>query len=549
VNGCPIPPEKSATGRLQVYHVLALAAVAAAVFWLKFGYWFAFPGIEHIDVYAHMPRTYRWHDRALFPNDLMTDYFETYHLTPGVRAVYYLLIATAGLTIPLATRIVATACFVAAFALLVAAVRQGLRGGPWWPVVAGVAVAMLPLAWPRSTGIDFCYWLDGGLSRAPSAAVLLLLLFGLARPSMIAVNLALVLGALTYPPAFVLTFAAAGIAALASGKPREILRSIRRMVPGAAVAALVVLLWYPLAVDPQFGPLLTRADIEWAPEIVTHHFPNGTQLVPATLQPWLLFNVPVLVVLYVNARLTGYDRLSRAGTCVVAAGFVTTIAGFVLWPRLYDYDRYVTWPQRVLFVTLLAAILARLFGNFESLRRGRAAAVVAFCVVALVAVGTYRLKLFPVEPRMPPSVAQFIADLPIDARIAAYPGDGDDVPLGSRRALLVHPVALYPYHAMFHREARRRFLDTRDAVYATDWAAVRRLRDDGVGYLLLNRARFRPDKFDRFAGHVCLSHMAMYTADVIKRGPDQPFVLRSPPAAAIVAKDGDFLVIDLNRIP
>jgi hypothetical protein len=537
----------------------SLVLLAAALFFLKFGWWL-FPTVEHPDLFAHLPWTQRWHDPGLFPNDLMSDYFETYHLTPGVRAAYFVLYGVAGVGLTATAKIVSAGCFIAAFVLLVAVVRQA--GGPWWATVAAVAaaggaVAAAQVVWPPASGIDPFYWLDSGLSRAPAAAVLLLLLYGLARPSAVAVNLSLLLGALTYPPAFVLAFTAAVLAALVRGSPRVAVRSLVSLVPGAAAAGLVVLVWYPLGVDPRFGPLVTRADIAWAPEIVPHHFPHGTRFLEATLLPWIRWNTPALVALYVQGRLTKFDRLTRAGVILLAAGLVTTFVSDIVWLRLYDIDRYITWPQRVVLVTSLAAVVVRVFSPFPEVPTvgrfgGRVAAVVvAVSALGLVAAEVSRLARFPVPVQMPPPITRYLAGLPVDAVIAAYPGDGDDVPLRTRRTLLVHPVALFPYHRDFYRESRARFLATQDAVYATDWQAVRRLRDEyGVGYLLVNRGRYTPERYAALAaGHVCLADMTAYTKPLLDLGPDRPFVLRDPPAGAVVARDGEWMVIDLGRLP
>jgi hypothetical protein len=381
--------------------------LAVALFFLKFGYWWRFPQVEHIDLFAHLPWTQRWHDPGLFPNDLMTDYFQTYHLTPGPRAAYFGLYGLAGIGLTVAAKVVAVACFIAAFVLLVAVVRQA--GGSWWATAAGIAIAVLPTAWPRASGVDPFYWLDGGLSRAPAAAVLLLLLYGLARPSIIAVNLSLVLGILSYPPAFVLAFTAAVVAALVRRSPRDAVRSLLSLIPGAVAAGLVVLAWYPLGVDPRFGPLVTRTDIDWAPEIVSHHFPNGTRFMEATLLPWLMSNVPTLVALFVQARLTRFDRLSRAGAILLAAGLLTTVVSDIVWLRLYDIDRYIIWPQRVVFVTSLAAIGVRIFSPFPeaptALGYGARVAAVfaAVSAIGLTAAGAYKLMRFPVPERMPPA--------------------------------------------------------------------------------------------------------------------------------------------------
>jgi hypothetical protein len=544
---------------LRTGPAIGLAVLSAAVFGLTFLYWWKYPEHQHIDVRAHLPWTYRWHDPGLFPNDLMTDYFQRYHLTPGLKAVYFVLVELAGVPLTVASRVVAVGCFVATFLLLVAVVRRDRPAGPWTATIAGVAVGLLPLVWPRANSIDPFYWLDGGLSRAPAASALLLMIYGLARPSMVAVNLAIVLAALSYPPALVLVVTTAGIVGV-TRPPREAVRFAIRLAPGAVAAALVVAAWNPLGVDEKFGPLLTRADFDRFPEIVTHHFSTGTGFTAAVLVQWLTGNAATLAALAVLAALGGISRYWRAAAALIGAGLVTTIVVYFLWPALYDVNRYIQWPPRVVFVPTVAAIAAQLLERLETRQNPTGTApsrslisnlVFVACVIAIVLAGGYRFTRFPVPARTPPAILRFIATTPIDTLVAAYPGDGDAVPLDTKRALLVHPVALFPYHSILHRQAIERFRATRDAVYATDWAAVRRLRDEiGVRYLIVNRARFRPDHYDALlAGHVCLRHLPGETADLLARGPNQPFVLRAPPTAAVAMEDGDFVVLDLDRLP
>jgi hypothetical protein len=537
------------------YALVGLIALGASAFWLTFWYWFVHPGLNHIDAYAHLPWMLRWRDPGLFPNDLMTDYFQRYHLTPGLRGVYYILVAVAGMDLNTASCTVAAICFILTFVTLIATTRQSEPGVHWSPTIVGLAAGLLIMAWPRSAGVNLFYWLDGGLARAPASVVLLLVVYGLARPSMMALNLSLLLGALTYPPSFVLAFTAATIAGFTMGRWRAVWVFWIKLLPGALLAALVVLLWYPLRVDERFGPLISWADVAWAPEILPHHFPHRPTFLTGALTPWLTWNVSALVSLAFLAYLSGFDRFWRANAIVLVAGLTATVASYVAWPKLYDVERYISWPQRVVLITTVATIGTRSIGAASARWKPRSGALAGAIVVGSVAciagAGFYRVWKAPVPAYPPSTTIDFIAAVPIDARIAAYPGDGDTIPFLARRSLLVHPVALYPYHVTFYREARRRFWATRDAVYATDWAAVRRLRDEfEVNYLVVNRARYRPADFaSKLAGHVCLRHMAAYTQELRDRGPDQRFVLRDPPGTAIAVEDGDFVVIDLSRIP
>jgi hypothetical protein len=288
------------------------------------------------------------------------------------------------------------------------------------------------------------------------------------------------------------------------------------------------------------------------------------------LVPWLTANAPSILALAVLAGVGGTGRYWRAAVTLLAAGLVTTVAAYVFWPALYDIHRYVMWTARGVVVPTVAAIVARLIsrlGKTDTRHETRDASrtrslsglvsrvscpITIACVIVIALAGAYRFTHFPPPVPSPPAVLQFIAKSPVDTLVAAYPGDGDAVPLRTRRSLLVPPVALFPYHARLQRLAMERFLATRDAVYATDWAPVRRLRDEfGVHYLIVNRARYQADRYRlMLRGHVCLIHIAeaKYLDGLLDRGPDQPFVLRSPPADAVAVEDGDFVVLDLTRI-
>jgi hypothetical protein len=545
--------------RFGDFLLLAIFLVANA--WFTLGNYFAVPEANDWDAYGQLPWMHRWADPSLFPDDFMTDYFQRNHVPPGVKAAYYVANQWLGIDINTASHVIMVLWYAASIALYVAVIRLATPNQPWTVTIAAAAAAFIPFHISRLATFSLFCKFGGGLARAAGAAVMLGTVFGIARPSRLMLNLAIVAGAACYPPVFIVAVVAAGLAALTAGSLRQIVLECAWLLPGAIAALAIIWLWYPLGVDPRFGPLVSRDDITWAPEIVNLHFPHGLTLAEEIIG-WLKSCSIAIVALALQFAVYRGGRLFRANAIVLATGTLTSIAAFLLCPRLYEIERYEFWPRNVVLIVAIAAVIAKAV-EYIALRMPRLTtgklAVLALAAYLGFNAALEGSRIIRAKPRAEArasyvrfgeKVNTLLADSPKDTRLASVGDELYRVPMFAKRPLLLLPSAMAPYHVDFHREAVKRWLATQDAVYATDPAAIRRLRDEfKVRYLSVDRARFDPAKFEQLAGSYMTADLMKERAQpIIKLGPNRPFVLKNPPRDWIAAEDGQYLLIDLNRV-
>jgi hypothetical protein len=321
------------------------------------------------------------------------------------------------------------------------------------------------------------------------------------------------------------------------------------------VAAVVVVGFYPPSGDERFGKAFPFHEAVAMPECRAPGASTpwdgvlaGDGVVSGAVRPWLVRFWPVLVLLGVLALLR--DRMFAPLALVTASAAVCAVAAVVLWFRLYEPSRFWLYPFRALFAPAVGAVLWALFARAG----GQSLAVIAALTAAachLIAFADLRAKYPLPLPGPPGSVSSALAASPPDAVVAWYSMDGNWVPLFARRSGFVSPIALFPYHDRFHAEAVGRFVAVRDAVYATDWAAVRRLRDVyGVRFLLYQRERFDPAAFEAaLTGDPGVAHLTHLTGSLRELGPGRPFVLKNPPPGTVAADERGTVLLDLARLP
>jgi hypothetical protein len=540
------------------------AAILAAIFiaahaWFTIGPNLTMPNVNHFDALSQLPWMHRWEDPGLFPNDLMTDYFQTYHAPPGVRACYYALIKWCGLELNVACRVVATVWYVATISLALFVVRFASPG--WIVAIGAVAAVLIPFHYTPLMGYSLFSRFDGGLARAAGSAVMLMTMYGIARPNRLASNLAIIIGVAFYPMAAIMAVVAIMVS-IVMQSPRRWLPEFACLLPAILLSAVIVWLWYPREVDPRFGHLVNRDDISWAPEIAQLHFPNGDSLF-AVGWGWFRFSWIAIVAVLFQAAFSGRDRLLRANVIILVAGAIATLLSYLVWPRLYDMDRYQLLAGNVVLFSALVSVMIKVFESvsktFTWLNAARLACCAVICYLGFnVALNEFRKvrarpdkDAWAMPGRFGRQVIDMLADSPKDTVVAALGDELDAVPFFARRSLLLPPSAMPPYHRDMHREVVRRFLAIQAATYATDAESLRRLRDTwNVRYLSVNRARFNPADMDRLAGSpASRTWLPNRIAPVVKPAPDHDYFLKSTPRDAVVIEVGDYQLIDLTRLP
>jgi hypothetical protein len=465
----------------------------------------------------------RWADPALFPGDLIADYFQAVSSAGYValyRGLFLLgvdpLLANQWMPLPL-TLLTTLFCFL--FCLRLCPV----------PVAAFIAtLALNANLWMKDD-------LPSGTPRAFFYPLMLAFLLAMARRSAVGVALAMGLLGLFYPVA---AFIAAGMLCLWLIDPaRRRLRVARAdMLPVAAGLAMAAVTVLPFAaqVSP-YNPVISGAEAATWPEFQdvgrTRFFFDDpviywvcsprTSLLPVEWCRYLQLEghsfafapvsvgllvlalaVPVLMATTLPRIFPRIDRRTLALPLLfVIASLVMFAAAHLLLFQLHLPSRYVQHTLRIVAALAIGVgvgvLMSRARGAVAWLWALAAAGLAAGAVAAPLAV-----KEEPIDVKYvigdAPGLYQYLAVLPSDILVATLAREADELPLfAGRRVLFSHKHSV-PYHLGYYLEIRRRARDMIAAQYAEEPGAVRDfIRHYHVTHLIVHEAAFTPQYVGR----------------------------------------------------
>ncbi|AGW15111.1 hypothetical protein [Megalodesulfovibrio gigas] len=328
--------DTAAYGEAATRRALFLAlALSALVFSWAHGQAFRSPFVINDDARQQVAWMQGWHDPALYPDDLLTD-FARHYVSYGVRGLY--AVATTVVE-PLVFSKILTGALYIALAGLVFCIGNRLAG------------------WPGAWGMLCMYWIipfflhniSGGLARAFAGPLLALLCLGWMSGRAWMMAIALALQALCIPYMFVLCGLAVGLAWLAGVAARwgglsAVVFPSRRWHWALLVAGAALVWQFNHSLDVAgYGPLVHRADMIDRPEFTAqgrlHIMPVPSILGEAILGP--------------VERLLPTAELGAAGGAVV-----TVLLGVALaWGGMSAPWRRLRPHLRLLGSVLLASLL------------------------------------------------------------------------------------------------------------------------------------------------------------------------------------------------
>jgi len=490
-------------------------------------------------------------DPSLFPNDLLTRYAENYQpwgfvllyrsLAPWVDPILLgkvLGIALVGLAAGLVFRLV-----------------NGFAG-----ITAAAIAALLFLASP-----GFIAQLSGGNPRAFAPLLVFLFLDALVRERPGRAALWVVVQSLFYPVVFALS-----TLAFALGSVRVRGGALRRRIGLVALAALVgagLQLGKTVAsADPEFGPVVTRADMEGDPA----YGPDGrfpVLPVPGPVETLARVAAQVLPKSAVFDRLgdSGGPQLAvlalllaaavlgvrRGGAPLPFAIASFAIAGLVLYAvasavmmHLFLPVRYLEHAFRAVFLVIAAVGIAGAIRWIPS-RPGERVALVVACAWLFFHVFDHRYTHLYDHSEIRP-VARFLSTLPKDVLVAAHPRVADDIPTFAGRAVFVSYELAHPFlRATYWATVEARLDALLDAYYAERPEAVAEfVRRNGVTHLVVDRRHFEAERIA--AGAL---GFAPFDDRVRQRvGGRTRFALAAIPEAWKLFEDGPYSVLDAAAI-
>lgn len=501
-----------ASQRSQIIFWLSLSLTFSVIF-AGLGLQEAFAGqyIVQDDARQHVFWMQRFLDPQLYPNDLITDYFQS--VAPkGYTAVYWIM-AKVGIhplllnkLLPMVLGLITTVyCFGVAWEIL--------------PVpIAGFTASLL---------LNQNLWMkDDLISATPRGflyPIFLAFLYYLLRRSLRLCLVSIALIGLFYPQYI---FIAVGVLLLRllrwrDGRLRfsDDQRDYRFCALGIGVAVLVLL---PFALGTsEFGPAITAAEAKQLPEFLRRG--RASFFTDDPLDYWLfgrrsgmmprsLFTPVTLCLGLLLPILLRYpDRVPLSRNLknniailpqLLLAAVGMFLAAHALLFRLHLPSRYTGHSFRIVmalaaaivFVLLLDSVLRWAIANGQNLRRqGIALGATGLLLVSLILYPCFVAR-FPVtayQQGLYPDLYQFFAKQPKDTLVASLIEEAGNLPTFSQRSVFVAREYAIPYHVGYYQQFRQRVTDLIQAQYTPDVEVLKQfIQTSGVDFWLLDRAAF-----------------------------------------------------------
>ena len=460
----------------------------------------------------------RFVDPALFPNDLIADYFKS--ITPSGYAAVYQLMAHFGIEPLTFSKLLPIAL---GLFLTVYGFKVSLQ---LFPVPAAGFVAMQLL----NQGLWLREDLAAAAPRSFAAPLLLAFLYYLLRGSWRSLTLVIILQALFYP---LLLFISLGIlfVRLAHWKgwlPSFTKRALRDTHKGslltvATITGLGFLAMLPYIIaSAEFAPTVNAAQALTMPEHWTggrHPFydPNPWKfwligshsgILPRFVPPlvWTGFLLPLLLkkpTRFPLAAQVSSDIKILPQMAAVALGLYFAAHAVIL--KLFFPTRYTGHTWRIAIA--LAAGITLIFLLDMTLRACEQMGdrpFKRFAVLSLTAGLTIAVVFYPAFFRHFPragyivsretALYEFFQQQPKDSLIATLADEASNIPTFTKRSILVGREYALPFHLGYYNQIRQRTIDLIDAQYSENLAETQQfIQKYGIDFWVLHRNTFKPE--------------------------------------------------------
>lgn len=550
---------KSTTAWLTASLVVALLYRLPAL-------WNAFAGdyVVQDDARQHVFWMLRFADPALFPDDLLADYFQ------AAAPAGYSLIYRAGVFL----------------------------GGGVWALNKGlpVVIALVTTAWGFSVtlqllpiplaGFVTTLFLNQTLlvrddidSATPAAffyPIFLAFLHSILKKSWPACALLILLMGLFYPQGVLIMAGTLGLQLLCwrHGRPALSQKSADYQLWLAGwVAAACVLLPYAIAASP-YGPVVTLAQGQemfalssegWSEFFVDNPvdywlcgkrsglFPTEWCAIKAGSFPLLglIWVVPFALLVAQRSRLPRAFAAGMAlfGRVALASGLCFAAAHLLLF-RLHLPNRYGEHSLRV--VGAMSLGLAVFWGINRFRRQGRLSRTVGVGLAAwtviplLVAVIVTGQNLGNYTRGQSPDLYAYLQQQPKDTLVASLTEETNNLPSFAQRSIFVGAESYtLPYHLGYYAEVKQRTVDLINAQYSLEPSGVQAfLAKYPIDLWLLHENAFTPKWIQRSDWLKQYLHEASTPLRTIQAG--RPAALQFASEACTVAEIDDFVVLEAD---
>ena len=523
---------------------------------------FRLPYLVQDDARQHVFWMRRYLDPALFPNDLIANYFQA--VAPAGYKLFYWIFAKLGVDpmflaklLPAAIGLVCTYLAFRVFMELIPDPRGALVS----------SVLLCQVLWLKDDVIS-------ATPRAFAYPLFLLFLLFLLRRSMVACLIALALEGLFYPPAMLISIGIAVLCLVQKGPDgfhfsRE--RSDYVFSAGALIIGALISLAFEKSAAP-YGPVISAKEARLLPEFGpggrTFFFVPGFQFwlvalrsgfFPPTLATlrWASLLVPFLCFM------GKFPARERAGEALLFLLRILTVS-ITLWAvahavlfKLYLPNRYSWWVLYILEpigAGLTIALLFDIVRQFGDVKTNGRRPLVRALRLALYAAGLFLITYPHLRTTIPqdsyvkgksPGLYSFLQTQPKDVLVVALGAEADMIPTFAQRSVLVGAELAIPYHQGYYRQIRERGQDLVRAQYSPSLDEVRAfVRKYHVDLWIVDRRDFQPGYLSQTAWFKDIAPTA--EIEQLLQRDETPALMRLIPVCNIWASARN-IVLDAHR--
>jgi hypothetical protein len=366
----------------------------------------------------------------------------------------------------------------------------------------------------------------------------------------------LVLQSLFYPPIFLNSVFLWGMSFIRKSWTKEEIKSFIIFVLGFICAGLILL--YSYKSSPDFlGSIITRSEAKAMAELGANgrsdffreHFYEYLFMGRAGLNldkisGYILLLIPMGFVL--GRGIFGVNRIIY--DIIISSSVLFIIAHLVLF-KLHLPSRYVLYTFPVAFNLIVALNFqmfvegVRLKYNIDLIQKTPSAKKV-FVVLTIITIVILSHKIHDFRPIVDKvGLYKFLSTLPKDVLIAGYPKDMDDIPLFSKRKVLMNRELALPYYKNYYSEIRRRTFDFFAAYYSNDPGEILGFcRKYGIDYIVVNKNHFNKEFL---SGKIYYSPFGEYAKSLIEK--NKTFVLDNIADSKKVFKNDTYYVVNCEK--
>lgn len=549
--------------RLSTFLLVVVFGAYAAHWVIMHGGYLFLPALQNDDARTALFPFHRYGMNPMLASDPIAREMMAY-VTPGLWVLYRLLVPVTNLYV--ASKCVqglALGILILAGCVLARSRRAGLASGLlliFLVLSDSYAVGRIAGGHARAFAFPcFALWLAGVLSARRSARV--------AAP---------LIGSLFYPAVMLMILAAEGFYTLRGFWRQPLTLVARRLRRFIFLAAACVALSLPSVIggDLSRGPVHSLQQAEQDPAF----YGGGRLWVLPLGKPSSELTSAFLARFSASGRSLWAGRVFTStadgvvgALCVLSLLILFRWLGWVSVPscvsafllgsltlyfaarhfafRLYSTERYYAYGMRMASCLLLAAFASQFMG-YSRRSRGLARNLVVMAFVLsswlFLGDGIIRNNGMTLDARWDADLYQFIRTLPLTARFASHPLDGDGIPYFAARATNGTFETLQPWFFDSWRRQKTREYETFNVLYGSKFEDVLAYgKKYAVSHLLLNRERYGEDWKQHMRS---FEPFTAYAVKLAAQGGCELPALANVPGAAVVFERFPWKIVDLARL-